>query len=59
LKIGDLFMDGDGRMGVVVAVLESIEDTKGAMRHASIGYFFDTRQEIIVFRNEVYIIGEE
>ena len=52
-------MDGDGRMGVVVAVLESIEDTKGAMRHASIGYFFDTRQEIIVFRNEVYIIGEE
>jgi len=59
LKQGDLFMDGDGRMGVVVVVLESIEDTKGAMRHASIGYFFDTKQEIIVFRNEVYIIGEE
>ncbi len=59
MKQGDLFMDGDGRMGVVVVVLESIEDTKGAMRHASIGYFFDTKQEIIVFRNEVYIIGEE
>ena len=59
MKQGDLFMDGDGRMGVVVVVLESIEDTKGVMRHASIGYFFDTKQEIIVFRNEVYIIGEE
>ena len=52
-------MDGDGRMGVVVVNLESLRDTKGAMRHASIGYLFDTRQEIIVFKSEVYIIGEE
>ena len=60
MKVGNLFMDGDGRMGVVVVVvLESIEDTKGAMRHASIGYFFESKQEIIVFRSEVYIIGEE
>jgi hypothetical protein len=59
MKVGNLFMDGDGRMGVVVVVLESIEDTKGAMQHASIGYFFDDGQEIIVFRNEMYIIGEE
>ena len=59
MKVGNLFMDGDGRMGVVVVILESIEDTKGAMRHASIGYFFDNGQEVIVFRNEMYIIGEE
>ena len=59
MKVGDLFMDGDGRMGVVVVVLESIEDKKGAMRHASIGYLFESRHEIMVFRSEVYIIGEE
>ncbi len=52
-------MDGDGRMGVVVVVLESIEDKKGAKQHASIGYFFESKQEIIVFKSEVYIIGEE
>ena len=33
-------------MGVVVVVLESIEDKKGAMRHASIGYLFESRHEI-------------
>tara|TARA_E500000318_G_C3439987_1_gene164583 strand:+ start:50 stop:229 length:180 start_codon:yes stop_codon:yes gene_type:complete len=59
MKVGDLFMDGDGRMGVVVVVLESIEDKKGAKQHASIGYFFESKQEIIVFKSEVYIIGEE
>ena len=59
MKVGDLFMDGDGRMGVVLAVLKALKDTKGAIRYASIGYLFDSKQETIIFRSEVYIMGEK
>lgn len=61
MKEGDLILDSDNRVGVIICVLEPIVrafDGDPDEVKAALAYFFDTNKEEIIFKADIDIIGE-
>lgn len=65
MKDGDLFIDADGRIGVVLYLIEAyitIGQHTAPCRTkptAGMGLLFDTGEKLILYKEEIEIIGEE
>ncbi len=57
---GDLIMDADGRLGVVLTIVEGFASIGIDIDNTIVGmvYFFDTQEEEIVYEEDVVVIGE-
>ena len=53
MKDGDLFIDPDGRTGVILCIVEAL----GIQHTVGMGFFFDTGEELIIYEEDIEIIG--
>ena len=57
MKVGDLIVDGDGRKGVVTAIIQSFTHSPCAGAGVGMAFFFAAAEEEIIYEEDVFVIG--
>tara|TARA_Y100000592_G_scaffold76935_1_gene120521 strand:+ start:773 stop:973 length:201 start_codon:yes stop_codon:yes gene_type:complete len=57
MKDGDIFIDPDGRIGVVYCTIEACVPVGGGCTNAAMGFYFDNGEKMIIYEEEIEIIG--